>query len=415
MMTTIRRITPRTARRLAVSSQMLSGPVPAANAQEIMKLFHNLGCVQIDPLRAVGRTQLLVLWSRLGNYDVSELDGLLWKERTLFEYWAHAASIVRIKDFPIYWRHMRDWAAGDKSWNKRAKEWMDQNLDLRDHVLGEITESGPLPSKAFHDSANVKWRSGGWTNGQNVRSMLTYLWEQGEIMVSHRQGLIKYWDLADRCLPSWTPRENLTWSQTVFRAAQRSLIALGVGTQGHIKRHFTRGNYPDLDNELKKLESNQLIQQIEIAEGDLVWPGTWFIHQDSLLLLERIESGDWQPRTTLLSPFDNLICHRERSEELFGFHYRIEIYVPKAKRQYGYYVVPILHGDQIIGRIDPKMDRKKKQLVINEIYAEPSAPMTVETSRSIAGSLEELAKFLGAKKIVLLKKPPYGWRSGLKF
>ncbi|GAF73765.1 unnamed protein product, partial [marine sediment metagenome] len=147
---------------------------------------------------------------------------------------------------------MRDWAAGDKSWNKRAKEWMDQNLDLRDHVLGEITESGPLPSKAFHDSANVKWRSGGWTNGQNVRSMLTYLWEQGKIMVSHRQGLIKYWDLADRCLPSWTPREDLTWSQTVIRAAQRSLIALGVGTQGHIKRHFTRGNYPDLDNELKK-------------------------------------------------------------------------------------------------------------------------------------------------------------------
>ena len=132
-------------------------------------------------------------------------------------------------------------------------------------------------------------------------------------------------------------------------------------------------------------------------------------------MLERVEKGDWQSRSTLLSPFDNLICHRERTEELFDFHYRMEIYVPKAKRRYGYYVIPILHGDQIIGRIDPKMDRKKKRLVINEIYAEPSAPMTVETSWTIAGSLEELASFLGAKEIVLAKKPPYGWRSGLRF
>jgi uncharacterized protein YcaQ len=133
-----------------------------------------------------------------------------------------------------------------------------------------------------------------------------------------------------------------------------------------------------------------------------------------MLLLDRLEAGDWSPRTTLLSPFDNLICDRARTEKLFNFNFRIEIYVPKAKRQYGYYVLPILHGDKLIGRIDPMMNRKQKQLLINAVYAEPDAPMTRETAKAVSGAIDDLAKFLGAKEIIFTERVPDGWRKVLK-
>ena len=127
-------------------------------------------------------------------------------------------------------------------------------------------------------------------------------------------------------------------------------------------------------------------------------------------LLDRLEADEWQPRTTLLSPFDNLICDRERTEQLFSFRFRIEIYVPKAKREYGYYVLPILHGDRLIGRIDPKMDRKASRLDINAVYAESGAPMTVEVARSVNDSVQSLAEFLGAREITYASRVPVGWR-----
>ena len=143
------------------------------------------------------------------------------------------------------------------------------------------------------------------------------------------------------------------------------------------------------------------------------WAGTWYIHRDDLPILAQIEAGDWQPRTTLLSPFDNLIADRNRTEALFDYKFRIEIYVPKHLRQYGYYVLSILHGDRIIGRIDPLMDRKARRLTINAVHAEPHAPMTLEAAQALSDSISELAAFLGAKEVVYSEQTPEGWRDAL--
>lgn len=408
-----RKISPKTVRRLAISSQRLSGPIPDVNADAIMDVFRDLGCIQFDPLRAVEKTQLLVLRSRLGFFDPADLELLLYQERVLFEYWAHAASIVLTEDYPIYWRHMRDWAPGDRPWMKRARAWMAENEELKNHILDELQNRGPMAVREFHDKSNSSWQSSGWTNGQTVRQMLNYLWEQGEILISRRKGLAKLWDLRDRCLPEWTPREDLPLSEVVYRAAQKSLKALGVARTRHIDRHFTRGNYPDLDQALHRLQQEGKVERIEVEEDGIIWPGTWYVHTQDIAVIDHIEAGEWQPRANLLSPFDNLICDRSRTEELFGFHFRIEIYVPKAKRQYGYYVMPILHGDRLIGRIDPKMDRKSKRLIINNVYAETHAPMNLETGREIAFAIEELSNFLGAEGIDFTGEVPIEWRPAL--
>ncbi len=410
---TLLALDPATVRRLAITRQRLAGPRPPADARGIMELFEDLRCVQIDPIRAVERTQYIVLWSRLGPYDLTALDTPLWEDRRIFEYWAHAASIVLTEDFPIYWRHMRDWATGERPWAKRARAWVSQNQAMADHVLEELDRNGPMTSTEFRDETRSSWQSSGWTNGGTVRQMLAYLWEQGEILVSGRKGNTKIWDLRERVLPDWTPREDLEWPEVVCRAAEKSIRALGAGRPVHIERHFTRGNYPDLQLALERLQAEGRILQVAVVEDGQEWPGPWYVHVDDLPLLERLLSGQWEPRTTLLSPFDNLICDRDRADEIFDFHFRIEIYVPAAKRQHGYYVLPILHDDQLIGRIDPKMDRKAKRLNVSNVYAEPDAPMTAATGRAVADSIEELARFLGAEEIVYGENVPRGWRGAM--
>jgi uncharacterized protein YcaQ len=405
---------PTIVRRLAITRQRLAGPRPPADGQGIMELFGDLGCVQIDPIRAVERTQYLVLFSRLGQYDLTMLDQPLWGERAVFEYWAHAASIVQTEDFPLYWRHMRDWAKGDRAWHKRSRAWMAENLAMRDYVLEELARNGPMASKDFRDETSSEWQSGGWTNGSTVRQMLSNLWEQGEILVSGRKSNQKIYDLRDRVLPDWTPREELDWPEVVYRAAEKSVRALGAGRPAHIENHFTRGNYPDLQEALDRLEADGRIVKAAVVESGQEWPGPWYIHADDLALAAQIQNGQWQPRTTLLSPFDNLICDRNRTEELFDFFFRIEIYVPAAKRQYGYYVLPILHGDRLIGRIDPRMDRKKKRLNVMNVYAEPDAPMTAKTGRAVSRAIQELATFLGAKEIAYGENMPSGWEKALR-
>jgi uncharacterized protein len=406
-------ISPTTARRLAISRQRLAGTTPLSGTPAIMDVLRDLGCLQLDPTSAVARSHLLVLWSRLGLYNPADLDKLLWEDRALFEYWAHAASIVLTEDYPIHYQQMRAFAASNSSWGKRVQKWVEQNTVLRDHIMEEITLWGPLPSKHFIDKAEAGWYSSGWTSTRNVSQMLGILWDMGVLMVASRKGGHRFWDLTERCLPAWTPRESLDWPQVVRRAALKSLRALGVGTPRHIQQHFTRSRYPGLTSIVKALESESLIVPLEIVEDGKAWPGSWYVHCDDLPLLKSLEAGDWQPRTTLLSPFDNLICDRARTELLFNFEFRIEIYVPKDKRRYGYFVLPILHGDRLIGRVDPLMDRKQSKLMVNAVYAEPDAPMNRKTAQSVAGAIESLATFLGAKTIEYTGLVPDGWKSAL--
>ncbi len=256
-----------------------------------MEIVRDLGCLQIDPIRAVERTQLLVLWSRLGVYDPAELDKLLWQERSLFEYWAHAASIVLTEDYPIYNVHMRDWAVAKRPWMMDAQAWVETNVELRDYILAELKSNGPLASREFDDRSDRDWESSGWTAGQNINQMLSNLWLQGEIMVWGRKGLQKLWDLSERCLPEWTPHKELSWPEVVNQTAQRSLRALGVARPAHIEKHFTRNRYPDLATVLDELEADGRICRLQIKDEEKIWPGKWYVHNDDLALLDRLESG----------------------------------------------------------------------------------------------------------------------------
>lgn len=193
-------------------------------------------------------------------------------------------------------------------------------------------------------------------------------------------------------------------------AAQKSLRALGVATAREIAQHFTCNGYPHLSEVLADLEAAHQIIRVRVQEQGKDLPGPWFIHAEALPVLSALKNDDWQPRTMLLSPFDNLICDRTRTERLFDFTYRSEIYVPKHKRQYGYYVLPILSGDQLIGRIDPLLIRVGKQLLVNAVHVEPAASLTSETGRAVASAIEELATFLGATTIEYSGQLPEEWK-----
>ncbi|OQY92751.1 MAG: hypothetical protein B6D41_08115, partial [Chloroflexi bacterium UTCFX4] len=173
----------------------------------------------------------------------------------------------------------------------------------------------------------------------------------------------------------WTPREKWSERDIVTFAAQKSLRALGVGTEKHISQHYIHGRYPQLRERLNELERAGEIERLEIRDSTREhWKGMWYIHRSDIPLLEKLERGEFQGRTVLLSPFDNLVRDRVRNLQFWNFDYKIEIYVPQAKRKYGYYVLPILRNDQLIGRIDPKMDRAEGVLNINAVYLEPAAP-----------------------------------------
>ncbi len=413
----MRTISNETGRRLFILRQRLNDRTPANDAASILDVVRELGCLQLDPISAVARSHHLVVWSRVGNYALSALDQLLWEDRSLFEYWAHMASIVLTEDYPIHALFMRTYARDEATGeiSQRYQQWLTANQQLKRYVLQELKRHGPLPSRVFENKAKAGsgWYSSGWTSGRDVAQLLDYLWITGKIMVAGRSGTLreKLWDLSERCLPDWTPRNRLSAREAVRRAAQRSLRALGVATRQQINQHFTRKRYPHLKETLQALQTEGVIEQIRVADDS----AEWFIHGEDVPLLDQLEHADYTfERTTLLSPFDNLICDRARTAKLFNFDFRIEIYTPQHKRQYGYYVLPILHGDQLIGRIDPKLDREHGRLHIHAVHAEKDASLNRKTARAIRDAIEELATFLGAAEIHYTHLVPAGWRQVLR-
>src|SRR5215469_2180992 len=194
------------ARRLAVRSQYLAGPHPGPGLDGMRRVLRGLRVLQLDPVNVVARNQFLVLWSRLDGFDRADLDTLLWRERWLFEYWAHSASIVLTEDYPIHHLMMRDYGVTLESAAMRA--WLTANDDFRRYVLDLLADSGPLPGEAIEDRAAVGWVSTGWTHGRNVERMLDILWKQGVIMVAGRDGLRRLWGLADYpAAPELPPEE----------------------------------------------------------------------------------------------------------------------------------------------------------------------------------------------------------------
>ena len=346
-------------------------------------------CIQLDAVGVAGApTQLLVPFSRQGPYDRSLLDRLLFKDRSLFHYFAHAASLVLTEDFAIHSARMRSHRDWQGEWGQRVAAWIEENLDLRRQVLDEIERRGPLRSRDFVNNARTDWRSSGWTEGRSVNRMLEFLWSEGALTVAGRSGSERLWELSSRWFPDSAPREQLGEEERSDRAVRFALLALGVATAAQVRVHFLRGAYPDLPGSLARLARAGEVRAVTVRG----LRGEWFVHRDSLPLLE----APWRPRTVLLSPFDNLIADRRRTAELFAFEYTIEIYVPAARRRRGYYAMPILAGDRLIGTVDPRLDRASKTLLINAVVLEPGERMTDRVRSAVA----ELARFVGAEAVV---------------
>jgi uncharacterized protein YcaQ len=408
------RVSREAVRRLAIERQGLVGrPKGRVNADRILDLVREIGCLQIDPISVIAPTHLLVLWSRLGPLDTKVLDRVLWKDRSLFHYWAHAASLVLTEDYPIHAFSMRQ---GTSLWSPSSQahigKWMTANRSMRRSVLAQIRNKGPSRLRDLEVRSAVPWSSTGWTNNQDVQRMIEFLWWEGKVTIAGRDGQQRIWDLMDRFLPDWTPAKALPKKRAVQESAVRAIRALGVATPTHINYHFTRGRYPDLPKALAALEESGRILRTEVTSGDERMKGKWYVHADDADRL--LELGDEEPPdvTRLLSPFDNLICDRKRTLALWDFEYTIEIYVPKAKRRYGYYVLPVLHGDRLVGRLDAAIDRKTGVLSVLSVHAERGAPASA--GAGIAEQLNDLMVLRGATTIEFATKAPRVWTRSLR-
>ena len=375
---------------------MLSAPRP----RTIAEVVDGLGMVQLDPTSAVARTEHLVLWSRLGKrFRIAELERMLWDERLLFEYWVH---IVPASDLAIHRETMRRYPIGprgDQARRTYIRGWLDANAAFRRYVLRELRRRGPLRARDLEDRVAEGWSTGGWNDqGRNVAMMLDLLWFKGEVMIVGRYGQQRLWNLTERSLSLDGPR--LSQREVARRIVERQLRAWGVAKPSQFGWAFD-GRPPGWDRALVELikEGVAIPARVEGDDADR------YVHAE-------IWERTFRPRTTLLSPFDDLISDRDHTEQLFDFFFRLEIYVPKAKREFGYLVMPILHGDRLIGRIDPRLDRATQVLHVNAVYAEKGAPASA--GPAVSGAIRELGEWLGAADIRFTRKVPAMWRTALR-
>ena len=377
------------ARRLAVAAQLLSAPRP----RSILEVAERLGSVQMDPTRTVARTEHLVLWSRLGGrFRVQELERLLWRDRSLFEY---RAFILPTSQFAVHRETMRRYPGPSGGRHAYVRRYLRENPRFRRSVLHRLRDEGPLPTRAFEDRSAVGWRTGGWNDdGTSTSMMLEVLWAKGEVMIAGRAGQERVWDLATRSLPFDEPRPRAGEEARSLLDVQ--LRALGISKVNRFGWTFSGERPPGWERALAQLEREG--RAVRVTVDGL--PGERWAHGE---VLDRSFRG----RTALLSPFDRLIHDRSRAEELFGFRFRLEIYVPKAKREYGYFVFPILHGDRVVGRLDPVHDRTANVLRVQGVFAEEDAPPGAWPA--IRKELDELASWVGADGVELPPLPSV-WR-----
>ena len=397
-----------------MTKQHLAGKVPTGPATEmIVSVIRDLGFVQWDPVDVVAPSHLITLWSRVGKFRMSDLDRLLWDDKKLFEHWSHAASIVLTEDYPLFYSLMKRYPESlSKSWGgwkARARKWLAENKGLRKKILNELGK-GPLRLSEFEDHARGKRSADGWTSGSDVSTALFHMQMSGDVMVVGHEGRQNIWGLSETFLPSWVARNELPEQEVEREGAERTIRALGTASPSEINRYFLRGRYLDLKKALERLQEESTVHRVQVTGLG----GERYIHDRDVQLLESMNSRVWQPRMSLLAPFDNLLAVREGTSRLFGFDYVHENFLPKNKRKFGTYVLPILWGDRFIGRVDPKMDRENERLVINSIYAEPGAPRDKEVALKIRETIENLAEFLGAKEVEYTARVPKAWRNSLR-
>lgn len=402
------RVPPRAVRRLALRNQRLAGSTPRRRPDEaaLLETCRALRCLQLDPTSVVGRSHELVLFSRHGAFDVTRLERLAYGGRALFEYWAHEASLVLTEDLPLHRFEMRRWPVGGGAWVRRLLAWWDDNAPFRAHILARLDADGPLRAREIEDRSVRPWVSTGWTHARNVARMLDLMWVRGQVGIARREGGQRVWDLMERCLPPDAPAAELPERAVVARATQLAVRALGAARPAHVRAHFTRGRYPGLDAALR---DGPFVRVAVDGLGD-----DWWVHEADMDELAALAHGDggFQGRTALLSPFDNLLCDRARTTALFGFEHRLEIYTPKAKRRWGYFVLPVLDGDRLVARADLAVDRRAGRLIVQALHAEPGLRRGARLPRAIRRELERLAAWQGAREIEVRAAPDV-WRPAL--
>ena len=349
------------ARRIAVRAQLLDARRPT----DLLTVVQQLTLLQIDPTAAIAPSADLVAWSRLGSaYQPDHLKQALEQDRRLFEL---DALVRPTSDLGLYLA-----GAADQPSYDRSRTWFRDNDSFRRDVLKLLDRSGPLTSRDIPDTCVVPWASTGWTNNRNVTQMLEFLMTRGEVAIAGRVGRERLWDLAERVYPADVAVPSVEEAER--RKNERRLASLGIA------RQKTRA-MPMEPTHVGEAGEPAVVQGVK---------GEWRVHPAALV-------DDFEGRTALLSPFDRLVHDRVRTEELFDFEYTLEMYKPAAKRRWGYFALPILHGDRLVGKLDAAADRKASVLRVNAIHED--VRFTRAMTKGVQTELEDLAAWLGVDAV----------------
>ncbi len=386
------------ARRLFLGAQgLLADPTRKATHATLTKLIDQMGFVQIDSINYIERAHHLTLGSRLDDYRHEHFTHLLETDRHLFEHWTHDASVI-----PTAW--FQHWKPRFAQYKKKFSQskWFGQRMgDESDkmlaHVRERIAREGPLRSQDFeHDR---KGEPAGWWGWKPQKAALEYLWFTGELMVTRREKFQKVYDLTERVLPEYAKCARPSEAEHIEWACRTAFERLIIATPKEIA---------DFWHAITLAQTRQWCEQaarsgalvavtIEATNGEKARAS--FALSDWQARLRKLpEPPD---RIRLLSPFDPVMRDRARVQRLFGFDYRFEAFVPEPQRQYGYYVLPILEGEQLVGRIDPKFQRERSTLEVRKVYWEPNVKVTKARQKKLDEALARLANLIGAERIEL--------------
>lgn len=376
-------------RRIAVSAQGFDRPRPARpNLGHVRRTLRTIGAFQVDAVNVLVRSHYLAAFSRLGPYPVDLLDRLTYREGGAYEYWGHAASILDMSLYPaLRWRMARQ--EGQQQWAGWLARVETERPGYAAAVYADVVERGPLSFGQLLDPAR---RSKGdprytaattlWDRGSDGKTMLDYLYAKGELAVSGRSGFNPLYDLAERVIPAAVlavPEMGVEDGQREL--VRRATAALGVATAKEVADYF---RMPVADT---KSRLRELVEGGELADcRPQGWPTPGYLHPSA--------NADSVSAAALLSPFDSLLWERTRVQQIFGFRHSFEIYVPQAKREYGYFVLPFLLGDRLRARVDLKADRPGRCLLVKGCFAEQDtdhdelATALTRELRSLAGWLE---------------------------
>jgi uncharacterized protein YcaQ len=388
----------REARRAFLAAQGLARPVGGRLTRAgLLELIEELGFVQVDSINTVERAHHLILFSRCHGYRHAQLAHLLERQAALFENWTHDASIIPTRFYPFW---MCRFARERETLRERWRKWRPGEYEaVLDQVLDHVRAEGPVMAR--HLGGDAPKANGGWWEWHPEKTALEYLWRTGDLAVARREGFQKVYDLAERVIPAEHRQAAADRAALVDWACRGALERLVVATSGELAAFWGAITPAEAAAWCRARLGRELIEvAVEPAPGAALGrgkPRPAYARPD---IRERLAETPAPPGgIRVLSPFDPAIRDRARAERLFGFRYRIEVFVPEAKRTYGYYVFPLLEGDRLIGRIDMARAKDDGALSVSGLWLEPRLGLTRAREDRLAGQLDRLARFVGAESV----------------